>query len=143
MFFALQASCLTAFEFWKCHKYYYNAFYRLGKLMRAESIEEILCYCEEFFPGEPPEYFFDRNPDNFPQILDMYRSVSCVVKLSKKGKVWKSILIYWWTSQGPHCSHSTSHNIDWYLSLRRYLNNFWPLGLLLLWQWQWITKFIS
>ena len=55
--------------------------------MRAESIEEILYYCEEFFPGEPPEYFFDRNPDNFPQILDMYRSVSSVVKLSKKGKV--------------------------------------------------------
>ena len=44
--------------------------------MRAESVEEILYYCEEFFPGEPPEYFFDRNPDNFPQILDMYRSVS-------------------------------------------------------------------
>ena len=57
-------------------QYYDNAFYRLGKLMRAESIEEILYYCEEFFPGEPPEYFFDRNPDNFPQILDMYRSVS-------------------------------------------------------------------
>ena len=54
--------------------------------MRAESIEEILYYCEEFFPGEPPEYFFDRNPDNFPQILDMYRSVSHNVE-SKKKKV--------------------------------------------------------
>ena len=46
-------------------------------------------YCEEYFPGEPPEYFFDRwvmsfvsssqalfffrNPENFPAILDMYR----------------------------------------------------------------------
>ena len=38
-------------------------------------MEEILRYCEEFFPGEPPEYFFDRNPENFPAILDMYRSV--------------------------------------------------------------------
>ena len=44
--------------------------------MRATSVEEILHYCEEFFPGEPPEYFFDRNPENFPAILDMYRSVS-------------------------------------------------------------------
>ena len=48
---------------------------RLGKLIRAASVEEILRYCEEFFPGEPPEYFFDRNPENFPAILDMYRSV--------------------------------------------------------------------
>lgn len=53
-----------------------NAFYRLGKLMRATSVDEILRYCEEFFPGEPPEFFFDRNPENFPAILDMYRSVS-------------------------------------------------------------------
>ena len=52
-----------------------NAFYRLGKLMRATSVDEILRYCEEFFPGEPPEFFFDRNPENFPAILDMYRSV--------------------------------------------------------------------
>ena len=66
--------------------------------MRAESIEEILFYCEEFFPGEPPEYFFDRNPDNFPQILDMYRSVSLSLLhnvKSKRREVWKSILIYW------------------------------------------------
>ena len=44
--------------------------------MRATSVDEILRYCEEFFPGEPPEFFFDRNPENFPAILDMYRSVS-------------------------------------------------------------------
>ena len=43
--------------------------------MRAASVDEILRYCEEFFPGKPPEYFFDRNPENFPAILDMYRSV--------------------------------------------------------------------
>ena len=43
--------------------------------MRAASVDEILRYCEEFFPGKPPEFFFDRNPENFPAILDMYRSV--------------------------------------------------------------------
>ena len=52
--------------------------------MRASSIEEILHYCEEFFPGEPPEYFFDRNPDNFPQILDMYRSVRLGLNLIER-----------------------------------------------------------
>ena len=44
--------------------------------MRAASVDEILCYCEEFFPGEPPEYFFDRNPENFPSILGVFQKVS-------------------------------------------------------------------
>ena len=47
---------------------------RLGKLMRAETVEKILETCDEFTPGDPPEYFFDRNPDNFPAILNMYRT---------------------------------------------------------------------
>ena len=47
---------------------------RLGKLMRASNIEKILEHCDEFVPGDPPEYFFDRNPDNFPSILNMYRT---------------------------------------------------------------------
>ena len=47
---------------------------RLGKLMHASSVQEILKYCEEFVPGNPPEYFFDRNPETFPGILDMYRT---------------------------------------------------------------------
>ena len=33
---------------------------RLGKLMRAETIEKILEQCDEFVPGEVPEYFFDK-----------------------------------------------------------------------------------
>ena len=33
---------------------------RLGKLMRAETIEKILEQCDEFIPGEVPEYFFDK-----------------------------------------------------------------------------------
>ena len=41
---------------------------RLGKLMNASSVEEILQYCEEFTPGDPPEFFFDRNPETFPGI---------------------------------------------------------------------------
>ena len=47
---------------------------RLGKLMRAEAIDKVLALCDEFTPGETPEYFFDRNPDNFPAILNMYRT---------------------------------------------------------------------
>ena len=47
---------------------------RLGKLMNAESVDEIMKYCEEFVPGDPPEFFFDRNPETFPGVLDMYRT---------------------------------------------------------------------
>ena len=36
---------------------------------------QILELCDEFFPGDPPEYFFDRNPTNFPTILNIYRLV--------------------------------------------------------------------
>ena len=35
--------------------------------------EEILTLCEEYIPGDPAEFFFDRNPENFPSILEMYR----------------------------------------------------------------------
>ena len=42
--------------------------------MRAETIDKVLALCDEFTPGETPEYFFDRNPDNFPAILNMYRT---------------------------------------------------------------------
>ena len=47
---------------------------RLGRLVRADTIDKILENCDEFFPGDPPEYFFDRNPDNFPAILNLYRT---------------------------------------------------------------------
>ena len=41
--------------------------------MMAQTVEKILLLCDEFLPGDPPEYFFDRNPVNFPTILNMYR----------------------------------------------------------------------
>ena len=64
---------------------------RLGKLVRAQSVRfpvlwtqswygqlwyfsKILEYCDEFFPGETLEYFFDKNPENFTSILDIYRT---------------------------------------------------------------------
>ena len=68
---------------------------RLGKLMRASTIQAmmklmliflmrmsmkmefnkqgILTFCDEFVPGDPPEYFFDKNPENFPAILELHR----------------------------------------------------------------------
>ena len=37
------------------------------------SILGILSLCDEFVPGDPPEYFFDKNPENFSAILEMHR----------------------------------------------------------------------
>ena len=51
----------------------YRNISRLGRLMRAESVGAILELCDEFTPGHPPVYYFDRNPDNFISILNMYR----------------------------------------------------------------------
>ena len=42
--------------------------------MSCSVVEDILSYCEEFVPGDPPEYFFDKNPENFASVLEMYRS---------------------------------------------------------------------
>ena len=44
--------------------------------MMATTVDKILQLCDEFLPGNPPEYFFDRNPVNFPTILNMYRWTS-------------------------------------------------------------------
>ena len=47
---------------------------RLGRLMKSASIAEILTLCEEYIPGNPAEYFFDKNPENFSSVLEMYRT---------------------------------------------------------------------
>ena len=35
---------------------------------------KILENCDEYTPGKTPEYFFDKNPENFSAILDIYRT---------------------------------------------------------------------
>ena len=51
---------------------------RLGKVVNAEKLEKILDNCDEVKLSRTemrsPEYYFDKNPDNFNVILDMYRS---------------------------------------------------------------------
>ena len=49
---------------------------RLGKLVLAEQTSEILSLCDEFQPGNKPEFFFDRNPEHFASVLEMFRSGS-------------------------------------------------------------------
>ena len=46
---------------------------RLGKLVKAKKLEEILDLCDDFCPGEPPEYFFDRWTYNMiTEIVGLY-----------------------------------------------------------------------
>ena len=56
---------------------------RLGKLLSTANIEEILTLCDEFVPGNPTEYFFDRNPGTADELMifQTNRSLFIVVRL--------------------------------------------------------------
>ena len=63
--------------------------------MRATQLATILEHCDEFIPGDPPEYFFDRNPENFSSILDIFRTgyfhvseAGCALVLQKDLEYW-------------------------------------------------------
>lgn len=56
---------------------------------------QILELCDEFVPGNPPEYFFDRNPDNFPTILNIYRTGQFHMKEGGCALVLQKDLEYW------------------------------------------------
>jgi hypothetical protein len=47
---------------------------RLGKLVKAKKVEDILDLCDDYCPGQPPEFFFDRSWHSFNSILDVYRT---------------------------------------------------------------------
>ena len=68
---------------------------RLGKLMRASTIQGILTFCDEFVPGDPPEYFFDKNPENFAAILEMHRSGNFHISVNGCALVLQRDLEYW------------------------------------------------
>ena len=59
---------------------------RLGKIVNSSNIDEILSLCEEFVPGHTPEFFFDRNPECFGAVLEMYRSGKFHIPDSGKGR---------------------------------------------------------
>ena len=46
---------------------------RIAALMRASSLTEILENCDDYQPGDIPEYFFNRSCIGFNDILDVYR----------------------------------------------------------------------
>ena len=65
---------------------------RLGKLMSCSVVADILQHCEEFIPGDPPEYFFDKNPENFASVLEMYRSGKFHIPDGGRGKNFKCLV---------------------------------------------------
>ena len=42
--------------------------------MKAKKLDEILDLCDDFCPGEPPEYFFDRYQVQFMSITAEMRA---------------------------------------------------------------------
>ncbi|XP_023328465.1 potassium voltage-gated channel subfamily B member 2 isoform X2 [Eurytemora carolleeae] len=69
---------------------------RLGKLVKAKKLEDILDLCDDFCPGQPTEYFFDRSWHSFNSILDIYRTGllhlnndMCALVLQKDLEYWQ------------------------------------------------------
>ena len=67
----------------------------VAKLSRAKSLSQVLELCDEYIPGDPPEYFFDRNPQNFPAILDMFRTGVLHISNGGCAMVLQADLKYW------------------------------------------------
>ena len=42
---------------------------RLGRVARAKTHKEAMEHCSIFYDKKVPEFFFDRNPENFSSIL--------------------------------------------------------------------------
>ena len=90
---------------------------RLGKIMRAEKLETILEYCDEVkFSTDVkskrcPQFYFDKNPDSFNMILDMYRAEQFHVMESGLVKIQysKNCILFWLS----HNHYSTIvNNVD-------------------------------
>ena len=45
---------------------------RLGRVARAKNRKEAMEHCSIFYDKKVPEYFFDRNPENFSAILGKF-----------------------------------------------------------------------
>ena len=70
-------------------------------------MEEVLKLCDEFTPANPSEYFFDRNPDRFPVILNMYRIKELHMMKNGCSLVFQKELEYWMIDEDdmePCCS---------------------------------------
>eukprot|EP00093_Oithona_nana_P009995 09995.XXX_273815_276540_1 [CDS] Oithona nana genome sequencing. len=68
---------------------------RLGRVARATTTKAAMEHCSIFYDKAVPEYFFDRNPENFSSILDIYRtnmfhltSTGCALVLQKDLEYW-------------------------------------------------------
>ena len=68
---------------------------RLARLLRAQTLTEILKHCDEYTLGSPPEYYYDRNPDRFPVILNLYRIEELHMMRSGCPVVFQRELEYW------------------------------------------------
>ena len=73
----LQNFTMKHIRYFKIHKCTNNGnINQLKKNYKKFNDQRILELCDEFVPGDPPEYFFDKNPENFSAILTLHRSVN-------------------------------------------------------------------
>ncbi len=72
---------------------------RLWKVMRANTVEEILLQCDRYKVAtsndDVPEYFLDRNYTGFINILDAYRSGSLHLNANNCAVITRDDMSYW------------------------------------------------
>ncbi len=68
---------------------------RLGKLVRARNVDDILSLCDGYVPASEPEFFFDRNWHSFNSILDIYRTGVLHLNTDMCALVLQKDLEYW------------------------------------------------
>ena len=68
---------------------------RLGRICHATHLNEVQSLCDGFIPGPVPVLFFDRNPQHFGTILDVYRKeevhvceMHCSLVVQNEFKYW-------------------------------------------------------
>ena len=51
--------------------------------MTSKTIEQILTFCDEYTPCDPPEYFFDHNPETFPGWFYLLKQRECPIQIKE------------------------------------------------------------
>ncbi len=72
-----------------------NTVVEIGKMPKKTLCEQVLTLCDKYFPGDPPEYFFDVSWVGFNSILDVYRCGALHLTAGVCALVTKKDLEYW------------------------------------------------
>ena len=88
------------YHYFLLNKFLNTLIIRLSRLIRARTLKEVQALCDGYYPSftsleGKTEYFFDRNPDSFNSILDIYRRGELHREKSSCALIYIQYLEYW------------------------------------------------